>query len=608
MKLRNKILSFALPLTLIPFLLTAVAVYYYFIRANRIRIEEEDKKILAETVVHLRRELQGARKDLALLAEVSAIHDYLGAAALEDSHQKEASAHSVLKLFFEQNPYYMQLSLVDAQGRERIKLSKLPGGQDLDLIAAEDFFIRTLITGRVQAPVTELQPDRFATFLTHQVRGRDFLGAVVLHLNADVFQRSLRQLLADHGVSTFLFDDRGLIFGSSFVGAQEESIGRGIDLTAEAAGLLAKPAREISRKDISTGKGDYVFSVHLAETYERFRLEPRAGENWFLGVLRRQEDLAGQTGSFPVIFLGILVSAGGAVLWVATRYSRRVTGPLEQVSAATSEIAGGRFDVKLDITTGDEVEDLASAVKQMAGDLRDYQAKLVRSAKLATIGEMASEISHEIQNRISGLSLWIQHLDSETGPNDPRSEYLVELKQGLGGFTDLLRDLKQLYRTPVLEYSDIDLNALVRETLLYVEDRARERQIQVELQLEPVLPNVRGDAEKIRSVLLNLLINGIDSIQNKGRIVVCTCSSQLGDQKSNLNGDAVKLSVKDSGCGIAEEDLPRVFYPFYSTKAGGGGLGLAISSNLIAAHGGKIEVDSRVGEGTKFTVILPCGD
>lgn len=609
MKLRNRILTFALPLTLIPFVIMALAVYYFLIRANQIRIQEEQSTLLSETVVNLRKELQDARKSLALLTGVPAILDYLAALAQkadsETIREKEESARSIMKLFFDQNPYYLQLSLTDARGRERIKVSKLPGQEELSSIADEDFFVRTLITGRVQAPVRELQPTRFATFLAQRVARTEFLGAVVLYLDAEVFQRSLRPLLAGHGFSTFMFDDRGLKFAESFASAEEEAALRQINLTSEATSLLAKPSLDVSQKEISSGARRYAFSVHPAEAYERTRFEPQAGENWFLGVLRPKEDLAGQTGSFQAIFIILLLSASGAVIWAATRYARRVTEPLEQVSEATSEIARGQFGVNLDIATGDEVQDLASAVKQMAGELKDYQSRLVRSAKLAAIGEMASEMSHEIQNRISGLSLWIQYLDSEIGLDDPRREYLEEMKQGLKGFMDLLADLKQLYRTPVLEPTDVDLNLLARETLPYVEDRARERNVRIELYLDPDLPAIFCDAEKVRSVLLNLLINGIDSIEGEGRIIVRTLTSNLNPTTGAPDGKAVMISVSDTGGGIAEEHLSHIFYPFYSTKAGGSGLGLAISSSLVAVHGGRIEVDSRIGEGTTFTVILP---
>lgn len=285
-------------------------------------------------------------------------------------------------------------------------------------------------------------------------------------------------------------------------------------------------------------------------------------------------------------------------MWVAARYSCRVKVLLEQVTEATEKIAQGQFDINFRIATGDEVESLASAVKRMADDLKTYRAELVRSAKMAAIGEMASEVSHEIQNRISGVSLWIQYLDTEFDKDDPRREYLEEMKQGLQGFTGLLNDLKQFYKTPLLQLSDVNLNELVSAALPHVEERVKKRGIEVELRLTPEPLSLKCDYEKIKSVVLNLLINAVDAVEDGGRIEIETRAVASAGSKALL------LSVKDNGCGIGEADLPRIFYPFYSTKGSGSGLGLAIASNLVAAQRGKIEVASAHGQGSTFTVVF----
>ncbi len=442
---------------------------------------------------------------------------------------------------------------------------------------------------------------------TRRIRREKFAGVVILHLNTAVFERHLRPLLASHQLSTVLFDDRGLVFARSMAGAEEEkSLGK-INLAAEAGTLLATTAPTLSRREVRSTNRDYLLSILPAESLmSSSPMEPTPGEKWFLGVLRPKGIMPEQTRTFQAIFVMILIGALGAVIWTTTRYSRRFTRPLEQMAEATTKIARGQFDIRLGIKTGDEVEELATAVKQMADDLKKYQTELIKSAKLAAIGEMASEVSHEIQNRISGLSLWIQYLDAEIAEHDPKREYLQEMKQGLQGFLNLLAELKQLYKTPILQLSDADLNELVRESLRYVDQRVKEEEISVELRLDPELPVLRCDPDKIKSVIINLLINAVEACGNL--IVVRTRTSDSRLQPSDIrpveDQRVVELSIQDNGAGIADKDLPRIFYPFHSTKAGGSGLGLAITSNLVNAHGGKIEVESRVGEGTTFTVTL----
>lgn len=619
MKLRNRILAFALPLTLVPFILTALAVYYFVVRSYQSQIEDEQNKLLAEAIVDIRKEQEAARRDLALIANLAVIAEYLEAVSFipqtsdikpEKSIQiKGATARATLQLFFDQNPYYVQLSLVDAQGQEQVKLSKLPESYKLNLIRNEDLFRRMLIARNrepeVQMPVETVQPGRFSSIFTHRVTREKFAGVVVLQLNTAVFERHLRPLLASHQLSTLLFDDRGLVFAKSIAGADEEKSLDKINLAAEATALLDKPALVVSEREVSGGKRDYLFSVLPAEALISF-MEPTPGEKWFLGVLRPKGIMPEQTRTFQMIFFLILVAALGAVIWTTRLYSRRFTEPLEQMAQATTKIARGQFDIRLDIKTGNEVEELATAVEQMADDLKNYQAELIKSAKLAAIGEMASEVSHEIQNRISGLSLWIQYLDAEIEEHDPKREYLQEMKQGLQGFLNLLAELKQFYKTPILQLSDADLNELVRESLRYVNQRVKEEEISVELRLDPELLVLRCDRDKIKSVIINLLINAVEARGN--HIVVRTRTSDSRLQPSDIrpveDQRVVELSIQDNGAGIADKDLPRIFYPFHSTKAGGSGLGLAITSNLVNAHGGKIEVESRVGEGTTFTVTL----
>lgn len=616
-KLRNKILAFALPLTLLPFALTALAVYYFVIRSYQIQIEDEQKRLLDEAIVGIRKEQENAQRDVTLIANLPVIAEYLEAVPINSANSnirnqssaarpdrsiqlKEDEARTTLQSFFDRNPYYLKMALVDAQGQERINVNKLPEANVLKSIKNEELFRKMLIarsTGLpdTQMPVEPIQQGHFATMFTSRVRREKFSGVVVLHLNTAVFERYLRPLLISQQLSTVLFDDRGQVFAKSIAGVDEEkSLGQ-INLAAEANALLRGSAQVSSVRESSGGARSYLFSIIPAESLISF-MEPTPGEKWFLGVLRPKSLMSERTRTFQVIFFLILLGAVGAVIWTTRHYSRRFTEPLEQMTKATTEIAHGQFDIHLGIKTGDEVEELAAAVKQMADDLNKYQAELIKSAKLAAIGEMAAEVSHEIQNRISGVSLWIQYLDAETSADDPRREYLEEMKQGLQGFVNLLGELKQFYRTPILELSEVDLNALATESLRFVEQRAKDEKISIDKQLDPGLPLVKCDGDKIKSVIINLLINAIES--GGDRVVIQTAF------RADRDLCKVEFSINDNGGGIAEKDLPRIFFPFHSTKAGGSGLGLAIASNLVNAHGGKIEVKTGVGEGTTFTVSL----
>ncbi len=595
MKLRHKILSFTLPLTLVPFALMAAAAAYFLMRANRTRMEETQNRRIAETTIAVRQGLENARREVALLAGLPPVRNYLEPLSdLRPARTAEAeAARDILKLFFDRNPYYLRLSLVDSRGQVRLSFSRLPGEKPPLTLADEEWFRRILVMSSAQSPVQELDPGRYVTYLLQTVHGARFAGAVVLSLNTEIFQRSLGPLLTSTELSAFLFDDTGRVFAGTLTGAAEEEALRRIDLAAEAALLLSGPSQQPVWKEF----GAYVLTIQPSEAFPRANWEPRAGENWFIGVLRRREALAEETQPLQAVFVVILAGAVVAVVWTARRYARRVTEPLEQVSAATAKIAGGRFDVELNVRPNDEVGELAVAVARMAEDLKDYQAKLVGSARLVTIGEMTSEIAHEIQNRVSGLSLWVQHLDAEIEPGDSRRECLDEIKRGLRGFMELLAGLKEVYRAPILDLHPAALNELVLDSLRCVQEQAARRGIAIETRLQPDLPAVRCDAEKVRGVMINLLTNAVEAVaQGRGLIAIETVLHK------HVRGEVVVLAVSDNGCGITEEDLPRIFYPFFSTKGSGSGLGLAIASNIMAAHKGRLTATSRAGEGATFRV------
>ena len=601
MKLRSKILSYTLPLILIPLIIMALATYYFIIRANQVQTDEETKRSLNEVIVNIGQEANSVKKDIEVLSKVPALAKLLTASSNNLSNgtfvkeEQTKQARTVLELFFDRNPYYLELSLVDANGEELMKLDRRNKTPELLNLNSEGYFRRTLITGETENPIAEKETGLFVSVFARSVRESKFLGMVVLKLDARSFVRSMRPLL-NRDFQTFLFDDRGLVFATSLHSETSGQTIRKLDLSQRASRILDGSPTILPPEKVLINGRSRSFSILPAKSFAQIgTLEKQEGSNWFLGILQ-PEASSGIASSFQIIFFSTLFLAIAGVLWAASSASRRITVPLERVSRATTLIARGQTDLNLDVQTGDEVGDLADAVAKMNGELQDYQKRLVQSTKLATIGEMTSEISHEIQNRISGISLWLQHLDSEIEPDDPKREYLDEMKQGLGGFMEMLASLKDYYQSPVLNLEPIDINHLVSVSLPFVQEKLNEKQVVVKEKLDSNLSTIEGDFEKLKGVVLNLLINAADSLENGGEIEIMT---------QDAGSDGICLEISDNGKGISEKDLSRIFYPFFSTKSGGSGLGLSICSNIISAHKGRIEVESEIGKGTSFKVVVP---
>ena len=604
MKLRSKILIYTLPLILLPLIALAIANYYFVIRANQIEKDELKARSLNEVTAGIRKEIELAAKDAKLLASVPAVSKYLLAQNKKSGEAAElkGSAQEALKIFFEQNPFYLKLALTDKHGTEHVKFNRLEGDSDTHSLTGEEFFRRGLSVYRVgyyQTPISKVNDGEYVSIFVAPVLSGEFQGMVVLTLDAAVFESRLNTP-ANRNLTTLLFDDRGTLFcGFSnrlkVPGLTEDR------LEEIAADMLKQDTITSEEKPFLIDNKKVRFSVQPAyflPTQAMFQAQE--GSKWFLAILEPKPS-GWNSNAFLFLFVSSLALAVGVMYLAANAFAKRITNPIERVSLATANIARGEVTPDLEINSGDEIEDLANAVKSMSSDLKKYQDELVRSAKLATMGEMTARISHEIQNRLSGMSLWVQYLDSELKEDDPMRGYLNEMKQGLEGFTDLLANLKSYYRTPKLDLGEVNVNSLVENSIPFVREKIDAKEAEISLNLVS-LPIIKADYEKLRSVIINLLLNAVEAIDNGGRIGVTT------KIRVTKGIPRIKLLVSDNGAGIGDADLSQIFFPFYSTKSSGSGLGLAISSNIISAHKGKIDVESELGKGTTFSVELSVGE
>lgn len=239
---------------------------------------------------------------------------------------------------------------------------------------------------------------------------------------------------------------------------------------------------------------------------------------------------------------------------------------------------------------------LEAKVEERTTELRLAHHRLIQSEKLAVIGQLAGSLAHEINNPLqairSGLGLVMDELD-HTHPN--RQDLMV-IQEELERIEILFRQMLDFYRPTFSEYAPIDLNPICESVRVLMHKRLAELGAVLILELSPDLPNVCGDRNQIKQVLLNLLLNAAEVMpMQDGKIILKTYS---------IDG-CVYLSVNDNGLGIAAEHQAHIFEPLFTTKTRGLGLGLAISREIIEQHQGRIQMDSQPGHGSTFTIILP---
>lgn len=341
------------------------------------------------------------------------------------------------------------------------------------------------------------------------------------------------------------------------------------------------------------------------ETYlsSRYRL-PVGGEPVTVLLFSRVTDelkiATGIKQSLFVIGFAALVLA----VALAALVSRIVARPAQALAEASARLARGDYAAPLPRDAGDEIGQLArafgemrAAIAQREQRLRSAQAEMIHREKLAAMGRLVAQLSHEINNPIYNIQNCLEALERRGDPSDPNREFLTLAQEELARMATLTRQLLDQSRPLSDAAQPVSLNAVVQRVLTLAGPELAAHGIRVRQELSGHLPEVVVHPEGIQQVLANLVNNACDAMPAGGILRVA----------SRADDDAVELVVEDTGNGIADADLPHIFEAFYTTKPGvaGIGLGLFVSEGIIRGHRGRLSVESRVGEGSRFTVRLP---
>ncbi len=259
-------------------------------------------------------------------------------------------------------------------------------------------------------------------------------------------------------------------------------------------------------------------------------------------------------------------------------------------------------------------EHLEEMVEERTRELRAVQERLVRREKLAVLGQLAGGVAHELRNPLGVISNAIYFLQMTlSDASETTREYLDIVSSEVRGAEKIVSDLLNLSRTRAAEKEKIAVSALVSQML---EKRPPPEDVEVTTQIPSDLPPVFVDPRQMGQVLGNLATNAYQAMPEGGRLTIAATVSSDQFPISNLQSPipnlqsliSIFITITDTGCGIPEENLEKIFEPLFTTRAKGIGLGLAVSRSLVETNGGSIEVQSEEGQGSTFTVRLPLAD
>ncbi len=405
--------------------------------------------------------------------------------------------------------------------------------------------------------------------------------------------------------------------------------------SAEARALLpavTKVETHVSRSGRDTVAGSFTLATddetYLANDFLLSRVSSAGSPSVFYVIIKPlsrevRQAVASIMGNFGVVSLLFLTLTTVIGLVI----SRSMTRPIAALVKGTDEIATGNYDYAIEVHGADELAVLArrfmamstslkGQVAQMAmlnRDLRQRnqelddtlrklqaaQEKLVRSERLAATGKMTAQLAHEINNPIHNIQSCLQTALNRL-PAEVKGKDLIETAYGEAGrLSRLTVQMLNFYRTSLVEdvMKPTDLNQLLDEVVALTKEDLVRKGITVEAEFQHNLPQIRGSRDKLKQVFLNLITNARDAMAGGGRLEITTAV-----QSSNVH-----INVKDTGVGIPPGNLDRIFDAFFTTKGkvSGVGLGLSVSYGIVSQHRGSIEVESTVGKGTTFTIVLP---
>lgn len=281
-----------------------------------------------------------------------------------------------------------------------------------------------------------------------------------------------------------------------------------------------------------------------------------------------------------------------------------VERPLEELMGTIERVRHGDLTPRVSFAKrDDDIGQLGRRFNEMVQQLDQngrqldelHKREMARAEHLATLGELAAGLAHEIRNPLAGIAGVVDVMGKELPPKSPSRAVLGEVQREVFRIQAILNDLLSYARPRPPDFHPADLNTTIEQAILLSRQQVLTKPIKIEFETNNTLPRVRHDPALIQQVVLNLLLNGIQAISESGQIRVSLAR----------DGEQAIIQVSDTGRGISAEALPKIFKPFFTTRSEGTGLGLSLAKGIVQSHGGNIEASSILGKGSQFRISLP---
>ncbi len=646
-RLRTKIVVPMVVLAILPAMTIGIFTISQMQKSLRERAIQRVKFDNASKAQAIQGFLQTVQQDLHFLRQVKEVRELIDAEAAGDSKRVALLRRKVeeaLLLFSQGKRAYYQVRCLNGDGYEMVRLNveegmpKIVPSHELQdksgryyvkaafALKAGEVYVSPMDLniehGKVESPQRGVV--RYATPVTGE-KGSS-RGLLIININAD-YLLSLVGPLAP-GTEAWLVDRNGAYLG--YVGESEArrklfhlekrrqlsedyASGEIKAILGHSLGVLTlkRGGAFLSNAPISIDQGDPERHWTLLVGYPQGPIED---------PIRRLTTLLSVVMTFVIAFAGILGVLIGDYL----------SRPIVRLQSATRAIAGGDLKKHVDIATGDEIEGLANdfnamterlreaqnrlagwnlelkrEVEHQTGILQQLQSGMARTDKLASIGQITAGVMHEVGNPLAAIKTQIQVAEEEgvlcTGCQKVLTEIIGEVDR-LAVFLRSFSRLSRLSGQQIKE--DVSLPEVARNVIALVKADLRRKGLSLRYGAVKDIPKIRGVADQLRQLLMNLILNAADA-SGEGNEIVVWIRREAPETSINGLAERVRLEVEDHGEGISQEIRDKIWDPFFTTKHDGTGLGLAICRRIVHDHGGTIQIDSEIGKGTVVVVTFP---
>jgi len=591
-RLSRRLLAWFLVFSLVPLVVTNAVGYGRSKEIIRRRIERDLNALAEVQAQHIR---DRADRALLLLQAMVAGNEFLIAGALNAEGKPAGEMGTVadepameellsrklaeVRAFDALYLYTPSKRVIAAVGDSGAIVTNVPAGEGMQSLTT-----RIRQVGRAWEPQFRLA--------VPVISGRGHDPQTVAHLGGAMSLSGFRDFLQlpsslAGNVSSYIVDEQGRPL---FLSHLDATVNYAARLTTP---LLALPNGSFARYGRKDGVS-VIGTISAIPGYPwRYIAEVPTHEAF--GELRRLAGLA-------LILESVFVLLLGLAAWLV---AREIVVPLRQLVAASHRLASGESGVRVPVNQSDEVGELGRAFNDMSAALADTTARMQelhsreigRASQLATVGELAAGVAHEIKNPVVGVAGGLDLVRRRVGGDSTLVPIIDEMGRQLVRIQQALQDLLTFARPSAPTLAPVSANAVVERAIRLVQSAADRGGVALESDLDTRAPRFTADEDMIHQALVNVLMNAVQATPSGGRVTIST--------RPIADDDSLEIEITDTGRGMTSEEQEQVFRPFFTTRHTGTGLGLPITREIVQRHGGTVRVRSRPGEGTTITIRLP---